>query len=79
MNDNSIYHTSSLSLATALSTYGNVCTIDFANPARAEFIFPQTTYLVELVDKYHRRELLVEPQTYFDHLKSIKSRLYGRE
>ena len=79
MTYDSDYHTSSLALATALSTYGHVYTIIFSTSPRAEFIFPYVPDLEELIDKYHRRELVVEPQTYFDHLKAIKSRLYGRE
>ncbi len=35
--------------------------------------------LDELLEVYWKRELKVEPQTYFNQLKAIKARLYSEE
>jgi hypothetical protein len=77
---NNYYSTSDLALATALSLWFPIETIDkTTDPHRAIFLFKRDEELDRLLEAYWRRELKVEPQAYFNQLKLIKSRLYSEE
>lgn len=72
-----LYATSDLSLASALSLYFPLWAVDKDNPnKKAEFVFKREPGLDELVEAFWRRQLQVEPLTYFQALKAIKSQLY---
>ena len=75
-----MFHTSSLSLAAALHSISTspLETIDFTNPKRAEFVFDRTKdhSFDDIVARFWSRTLPVDAATYFDALRSIKSRLY---
>lgn len=73
------WKTSDLAIATTLSLYVSIIEIDKANPRKAEFVFIRTKKIDALIDRYWKKELLVEPRTYFDHLKAVKNRLYSSE
>lgn len=73
------YKTSDLSLATTLSLYCPIIKIRKENPRKAEFLFERNQELDNLLDRYWKKELLVEPCTYFDQLKALKNRLYSSE
>jgi hypothetical protein len=73
------YRTSDLPLATVLSLYYPLEAVDKTNSRRAFFIFKRDTKLDEIIEKYYRRELKVEPATFFERLAFIKSRLYAEE
>jgi len=76
---NNYYSTSDLALATALSLWFPLETIDKTNPHKAIFLFKRNEELDRLLEAFWRRELKVEPQAYFNQLKLIKSRLYSEE
>ena len=78
VNENT-FSTSDLALATTLSIWCQLEQVDKSNPHRALFIFSRSQKLDEVVDKYWKRELSVEPRQYFDQLKSLKARLYSNE
>lgn len=78
VNEN-VFSTSDLALATTISIWCQLQDVDKQNPHRAFFIFNRSKQLDELVDKYWKRELAVEPRQYFDQLKSLKARLYSNE
>lgn len=71
------YSTSDLALATAISLWYPIDTIDRQNPRKATFLFKRDEKLDELIEVYWKRELKVEPQEYFNQLKAIKARLYS--
>jgi len=71
------YATSDLSLATTISLWYPIDTIDRTNPRKATFLFKRDEKLDELLESYWRRELKIEPQAYFNQLKAVKARLYG--
>lgn len=75
-NDNDLYRTSDLALATALSLWLPMQDIDKSNPRKAQFLFIQNDKLYELIKKYWRGKLKVEPLAYFNQLRVIKARLY---
>ena len=74
---NKKFATADLALATALSLFYPLETIDReSNPRKAQFVFRQTARLDELITSYWRRELKVGPQEYYDAMRVIKGRLY---
>jgi len=77
LKQNDFYKTSDLPLATVLSLYFPLERIDKTNPKRAFFMFKRSQELNELIEKYYRRELKIEPATFFERLAFIKSRLYS--
>jgi len=75
MNDNEYYRCSDLPLVTFISLHYPIDSIDKTNSQRIIFLFKRNQSLDKLIEAYWRRELKVEPQLYFNQLKTIKSRL----
>lgn len=72
------YSTSDLALASAIALYYPLEAMDKTqNQYKALFLFKKDTQLDQLVEAYWRGELKVEPQAFFNSLKSIKARLYS--
>ncbi len=72
------YASSDLALAATISLWYPIEAIDTTkNPRKATFLFKRAEEFDELLEAYWRRELKVEPQTYFNQLKAIKARLYS--
>lgn len=78
-NNQDYYKTFDLSLVTTISLFLPIEDINKQNPRRAEFIFQRTKELEKLIDKYWKKELLVEPRDFFDQLKALKGRIYETE
>jgi len=74
---NKNYSTSDLSLATVLSLYNPIESIDRTNPRKALFVFKNTSSLKKTIDEYYRDEIRISPQQYFNQLRVIKARLYA--
>jgi len=75
-----IYRTSDLALAATISISYPIQAIDrVTNFSKAYFLFRRAKELEQLIEKYWRQELRVEPQAYFNQLKIIKARLYANE
>lgn len=79
LNENDFYRTTDLALATAIYLFYPLETIEKQNPRKAQFTFKHKKGLDELIEKYWKGELKVEPQAYFNALRIIKARLYGEE
>jgi len=73
------YKTSDLGLATTLSLHFPIKTIDRNNPRKVLFVFDKTDKLSNFIDKYWRSEIVVEPQTFTNQIKNIKTRIYSGE
>jgi hypothetical protein len=73
------YVTSDLALATTISLQFPIQDIDRSNPHKAIFVFLRSPELEELVESYFRNELKISPQTFFNQLRDIKSRLYAEK
>ena len=71
------YITSDLALATTISLQFPIQDIDRSNPRKAVFVFLRSPELEVLVESYFRNELKISPQTFFNQLRDIKSRLYA--
>jgi len=79
MNQKNLYKTSDLSLATTLSLFCPIETLERINSHKVYFVFKRDKNLDELLKKYWHQELKIEPQFYFNQLKIIKARLYENE
>ena len=78
-NTKNLYRTSDLSLCAALCVSGFVAKeIEKVNPQRSAFVFDSSVALEEVVAQYWQGELRVEPQVYFNQLRTLKSRIYQR-
>jgi len=73
-----LYSTSDLPLVATLSLYFPVEKVDMTNPRRTSFLFLQSSELNDLITKYWRKELRIEPLTFFNQLKTVKTMLYSR-
>jgi hypothetical protein len=73
------YTTSDLALATAVSFWYTLESVDKTNPQKVVFLFKRDEELDQLVESFWRGALKVDPQAYFNRLKVIKSRIYARE
>lgn len=70
------YETSDLALAAALIEQGyNLSHVDTSNP-RAAFIFVSSPELDISVARYWQEKLTVNPKSYFDTIRHLKSRIY---
>lgn len=76
LNMNDYYSTSDLALATTISLNFSIKEMDKTNPRKAIFIFDRNKKLDEYINRYWRKEILVEPRQYFDQLKALKARIY---
>lgn len=79
VTQNSFYQTTDLALATAISLWYPIESLDKSNVRQSVFRFKREESLDQLVEAYWRGELQVEPQSYFNQLRVLKARLYARE
>lgn len=79
LNENELFQTSDLPLATVISLTHAIEEVDRQNPRRAEFIFRQSEDLNQIIEDYWKGELRVEPQKFFSQLRAVKARLYGED
>jgi hypothetical protein len=79
LSENTLFRSADLALATAVSLFYPLEAIDRENPRKAQFVFKRDAGLDELIQSYWRRELKVEPQSYFDAMRLIKGRLYDTD
>lgn len=79
--DNQFYKTADLALVAVLLLFipDSLEVCDRANPRKVFFAFRRSGELDELVSKYWKRELAVEPQDFFNQLKLAKVRIYGHD
>lgn len=76
INQKSMYQTSDLACAAAISLFVPLEDVDKSVPRRAQFIFARTPELEDIVSEFQKRQLSVEPRAYFDQIKALKTRLY---
>lgn len=74
---NNKYQTCDLNLATTLIYFWYpIQDINKSNTSRIEFIFNDTERLSDILDKYYRKQLQVEPISFLSNLKLLKQRIY---
>lgn len=78
-NHDYFFRTSDLALATAISVFGiAIESTEQVDVKRTVFIFNKSDKLQDIVNRFWRGELQVEPQSYFNQLKILKTRIYRR-
>lgn len=72
------YETTDLALISVLLLFlpDSLEVVNRTNPHKVLFAFKRSGELDELVAKYWKRELKVEPQAFFNELKLAKVRIY---
>ncbi len=77
INENDYYKTPDLCLSASLYCYGYVIDCIEKSPKNDNviFYFKRDEMLDEIIKNYHSKKLIVEPQTFFYNLRSIKSRI----
>lgn len=79
MNKNEYFESSDLSLVSALASLGySIEAIDRTNESRAVFFIPRDEFLDEYIQGFWAHSLKVDPRTYFNCLKELKTRLYEK-
>ena len=69
---------SDLALATTISLYFPIQSIQPIDGRKVVFVFDKTPEVDDLISKFWSGGLMVEPQQYFNQLKVIKTRIYSR-
>lgn len=75
---NEHYETQDMCLAVTVQCLGAPLSgIEWHDERRASFCFESTEGLHKAVEAYWRNEVRIEPKSFFDRLKSTKTRLYN--
>lgn len=76
-NEIEVFKTADLPLAAALSVFGFIVEkVERVDSRRSVFIFNNSDELQEAVSNYWKGGMLIEPQKYFNQLKTLKARIY---
>jgi hypothetical protein len=77
INENDVFQSSDLSLIATLLCFGyTIHAIDKSNGFRVVFHIRKDEHLDEKVLGFWAHSLTVDPLTYFNYLKEVKTRLY---
>ncbi len=72
------YETQSLPLATTLLCLGiSLDSVTKNQEGKSTFVFPQTKELNQVIELFWKRELKVEPNSFWEAQRFLKSRIYG--
>ena len=78
LRENDYLKTSDISLCSALCCYGyQIEAIDRQNQSKAVFLTKRDVNLDGLMQLYFTHQLKVEPLSFFNFLKEIKTRIYN--
>ena len=78
LEKNNYFKTSDLALAAAINLSQPLESLDRSNPHKVLFIFPNNKQTEDIVDSYWKRQLQVEPLSFFNSLRTLKARLYEK-
>lgn len=77
-NETKYHGISDLACCAALISHNHkLSALDRGNPRRVQFLFTYDPDIEATEAKFWSDELVVNPRTYFDNLKAVKSRLYS--
>ncbi len=78
LQDQDYFKSSDISLCSALCCYGyQIEAVDRTNQAKAIFVIKKDGRLDDLIRLYFTHQLAVEPLSFFNFLKEIKTRIYN--
>jgi len=80
LNESSVFRTSDISLASTIQLLSRPLeAVDRTrDPKKAEFLFLHDTQLDELIERFWKGQVSVEPKAFTDAMRYIKARLYER-
>ncbi len=70
------FSSSDLALVTTLSLFYPIDSLDRSSPPKVQFYFKRDSDLDKIIESYWKGEIKINPQTFFNQLKIIKTRLY---
>jgi hypothetical protein len=71
------FNSSDFCLCTTLCCYGyQIEAIDKQNPSKAVFVIKRDNRLDGLIQSYFTHQLTVEPLSFFNFIKELKTRIY---
>lgn len=79
MNKDKYYQTTDIALATIISLSFPLVRITPQSNSKSLFVFERSKELERLIEDYWSGTLKIEPKTYFNQLKQIKTRLYSEK
>jgi hypothetical protein len=79
MNINDLFRTSDLALSAALVALGFCLEAVEKEYPKSTFIFKRSEALDEAIQGFWASSLRIEPKTYFNSVKEVKSRLYSQD
>lgn len=78
LKENDYYKTTDIALVSALCCYKyQIEEIDKQNPSKAIFLIKRDDLLDNLIQQYFIHQLRVDPASFFNFLKEIKTRIYN--
>ncbi len=78
LQEKDYFKSSDISLCSALCCYGyQIEAINKQNPSKAVFLIKRDEQLDGLIQLYFTHQLKVEPLSFFNFLKEIKTRIYN--
>jgi hypothetical protein len=78
LQEQNYLNSSDISLCSALCCYGYLIeAVDKTNPSRAVFLIKRDKRMDDLIRLYFTHRLAVEPLSFFNFLKEIKTRIYN--
>jgi len=78
LKEKDYFKTSDISLCSALCCYGyQIEAVDRQNKSKAIFLIKRDENLDGLIQLYFTHQLKVEPLSFFNFLKEIKTRIYN--
>ena len=78
LSETDYYKTSDIALCSALCCFGyQIEAVDKQNPAKVIFLLKKDGQLDDLIQLYFTHQLKVEPLSFFNFLKEIKTRIYN--
>lgn len=78
LQEKNFFKTSDISLCSTLCCFGyQIESVDKHNPSKALFLIKKDERLDDLIQSYFTHKLKVEPLSFFNFLKKIKTRIYN--
>ncbi|MEK7537256.1 MAG: DUF5659 domain-containing protein [Patescibacteria group bacterium] len=78
LKEKDFFKTSDISLCSALCCYGyQIEEVDKQSQSKAIFLIKKDENLEDLIQRYFTHQLTVEPLSFFNYLKEIKTRIYN--
>jgi len=77
LQEKDYFKSSDICLCSALCCYGyQIEAVDRQSPSKANFLIKRNERLDELMQLYFTHQLTVEPLSFFNFMKEIKTRIY---